>query len=340
MQLGFEQLAARLARQLDPVYLVSGDEPLQMRDAADQVRRSAREQGFTSRDVFEVDKTFDWRQLKAASDNMSLFAERRLLDVRLASASIGRDGSQALVEFLEDIPPDTMMLISAPKVDQRVKKTKWAKCLDKIGVMVQVWPVEPRRLKNWLQQRMLTHALVCDDDALSLIAYCSEGNLLAADQIIERLRLLSDGDHVGLPLVEQVVSDSARFDVYGLAESALAGHAGRAVRMLHALRGQGVAAPVVLWALVRDVRILNSLYEGQGRGAAKDAVFREWNIWERRRPLYVRALQRYDEDKLMALLGYCAEIDFALKGQGGGDEWVMLERLVYALCGVEAAPLN
>ena len=222
MRLRADQLADNLGRRgLSPIYYISGDEPLQMLEAADLVRRLAREQGCEERTVLDVVKGFDWNQLSQASANLSLFASRRLIELRLGSQKPGKEGASALLDYASRTDLEDVLLLTSDKIDKRIQQGRWFKALDLVGVTVQIWPIEPDRLPDWIRQRMQSYGKKMDRDAASLIAERVEGNLLAARQEIDKLALLVDKDVVDLKDAMEAVSDSSRFEVFDLIESGL-----------------------------------------------------------------------------------------------------------------------
>jgi len=276
-----DKLEDQLKNGLLPIYFFSGDEPLQLGEAADAVRRAAREQGFTEREVMHAEKGFDWNELLAAGNALSLFAEKRVIDLRLPSGKPGKDGGAALAEYAERPPEDTVLLISSGKVDKRSQSAKWYKALDKVGATLQVWPVDAADMPRWLDQRLRSRGLQPARDAARLIAERVEGNLLAAAQEVDKLVLLNGAGPISAEQVEAAVADSARFDVFGLVDAALLGDASRVTRMLDGLRGEGVEPILVLWALTRELRSLADMAAQIDDGKGIDGVLAR--VWGKRK---------------------------------------------------------
>ena len=233
------------------------------------MRARARAAGFTERETHFMERGSDWNDVRASANNLSLFAERRIVELRMPSAKPGKDGGAALVGLLEARDPDRVLLILTPRLDRDAQGADWVRAVETHGALVQVWPVEANRFAAWLRARFRKVKLTADDDALELLAERTEGNLLAAHQEIEKLRLLVRGDRVTADDVLTSVADSARFDVFKLGESALAGDAARTLRMLDGLRAEGVEPTLVLWSLSKAVRDLwSSLTAGARRRPA------------------------------------------------------------------------
>lgn len=332
MRLRNDQLAAHLERGLAPVYLISGDEPLQMREAADQVRGAARGQGFTEREVLDSAVGFDWSALSAAAETLSLFGDRRLLDLRLSSPKIGSEGAKALSAYVEVPPQDTLLLITLPKLERGQNNSQWYKRVEGAGVVVQIWPVEGNRLPPWIEQRLRHVGLVPEAGVVEMLAERVEGNLLAASQEIEKLLLLRGPGVVTQEQLAVAVADSARFDVFGLVDTLLAGDIAKGLRMLHGLHAEGVAAPVILWALSREIRTLAQMAHEVGQGRSVDQVIGAHRVWEKRKPLVRRGLQS-PAARWRQLLSISARADRAIKGLETIDPWLLFEELVLGLAG-------
>lgn len=335
MKLYADRLAAHLASgPLAAVYLLSGDEPLQLGEAADAVRAAARREGYSAREVFFVERGFDWQALRAAGESLSLFAERRLLELRLPTGKPGDAGAKLLADFAARPFDDTVLLIVSGKVD---KKNKWVGALEKAGVLVEVWPITGAQLLRWIQDRMTAAGLAPDRDAAQLLADRVEGNLLAAAQEIDKLALLVEG-RTDAEAVRNAVADSARFDIFQLADTALAGDAPRALRMLDALRGEGVDAVLVSWALAKEIRALAEMAFRVAGGQSHERVTA--NVWPKNRQAVVtRALQRLPVKAWERLLLEVALVDRQIKGMRRGDAWASIERLVAAMAGRPLAQL-
>ncbi len=236
MKLNPGQLAKHLQGNLAPVYVVSGDEPLLCQEACDAIRAACRQRDFGERQVFNAEANFDWGQLIEAGASLSLFAEKRLIELRLPSGKPGDKGAAILQEYLQRPPEDTVLLVSLPKLDGNTQKTKWAKALidGDAAQFIQVWPIDAHQLPQWIRQRLSQAGLAASQEAVDLIAARVEGNLLAAAQEIEKLKLLAEGQQIDVDTVQAAVADSARFDVFGLIDAALNGEAAHCLRMLEA----------------------------------------------------------------------------------------------------------
>ncbi len=329
-----EQLSDHLRKQaLLPVYLISGDEPLQMLEIGDRLRAVAREAGYSQRDVLEVGGGFDWNLLLEAAGSLSLFGDRRVIDLRLASAKIGAEGSKAVVAYLADPPPDTLLLISAPKLDRSQLSTKWVKAIDGHGALLRIWPIDGAGLPNWLTQRMRDKGLRPAPEVAGLLAERVEGNLLAAAQEIDKLLLLNGPGPLDADTLLDAVADSARFDVFGLVDAALAGDPRRVSHRLEGLRAEGVAVALVLWSLAREIRMLARIAYALEAGGNLSRLLAAEHVWEKRRPLLEKALRRLRVEQWRRLLLLCQQTDQAIKGRSERDAWLLLGVIASALSG-------
>ncbi|AJE16863.1 MULTISPECIES: DNA polymerase III subunit delta [Stutzerimonas] len=337
MKLSPAQLAKHLQGSLAPVYVVCGDEHLLCQEACDAIRQATRGQGFSERQVFNVETGFDWGQLIEAGASLSLFAEKRLIELRIPNGKPGDKGAAALLDYLARPAEDTVLLISLPKLDGSTQKTKWAKALidGKDVQFVQIWPVDAAQLPQWIRQRLAQAGLAADQEAVEMIAARVEGNLLAAAQEIEKLKLLAEGGQINAETVQAAVADSARYDVFGLIDACLHGHASHALHMLEGLRGEGIEPPVILWALARELRLLAGIAQQYAQGLPLEKAFAQARppVWDKRRPLVSKALQRHSAQRWNQLLMDAQRIDAQIKGQAEGNPWTGLADLCLQLAG-------
>jgi DNA polymerase-3 subunit delta len=338
MQVSPEQLESRLGGALAPVYFISGDEPLRVMEAADAVRARATAEGFAEREVLTVSAGFDWSSLTEAAGSLSLFASRRVLDLRLPGGKPGEAGAKALRAYAGAPPADTLLLITAGKLEPSARKSRWVQALDRVGVVVFVWPLNSRQLPGWVNARLHRRGLEATPQAAALLAERVEGNLLACVQEIEKLYLLLGPGRVDVPAIASAVADSARFEVYDLVDAALAGEGARGVRILNGLRAEGVASAVVLWALARDIRQLAAMARVLAGGQGVAQVLARFRVWQSRTTVFSRALERHSAIACGRLLRRCARVDRVIKGQAAGNAWDELLQLILWLGGVNAVP--
>lgn len=334
MKLSGDNLPAALGRQLGRIYLVSGDEPLLVNEAADAIRAKARTAGFTERELHVVERGFDWQELLGKSRSMSLFAERKIIEIRMVNPTPGEQGADAIVELAEQGDADTLVLIITGKLDGRTMNSRWANAIDKHGTIVQIWPVELARLPAWIRERLARHQFVADASAAALLAERVEGNLLAAHQEIEKLALLVPAGTLTSETILEAVADSARFDVLQLGEAAMRGKTARAVRILEGLKGEGVEPTLVLWAINKDLQWIARAHDLMSKGQSADAAMNALYVWKPRQPAMKMALGRLSTRAINEMIIGAERADRAVKGALRTDPWTEFERLVAALSGV------
>lgn len=326
-RLNVDQLAAHLQRGLAPLYLIYGGEPLLALEAADAIRAKARQEGYAEREVFTVEPGFSWQNLLASGNSLSLFAARRIIEIRIPTGKPGTEGGQALQDYCARLPDETITVVTCPKLDKQAQATKWFKALEQAGTAIPVYPVERPRLPQWIGTRLAAQKQRADAATLQFLADRVEGNLLAAYQEVQKLGLLFPEGPLSFDQVREAVLDVSRYDVFNLSDAMLAGDAVRLVRILEGLKGEGVAPTLALWALTQEIRTLAKLKLGQHKGAALPQLFREARVWESRQGLMQRALGRLSETRLVAGLKQAAALDRTIKGLSRGDVWDELLQL-------------
>jgi DNA polymerase-3 subunit delta len=268
---------------------------------------------------------------------MSLFAQRKIVEIRMANAAPGEQGADAIVELAEQPSPDTLVLIIAGKLDGRTQSSRWVSAVEKRGVLVQIWPIDLPRLPAWIRERLGRHKLHADAAAAALLAERVEGNLLAAHQEIEKLALLLPQGSITAENVVDAVADSARFDVLQLGEAAMRGQTARALRILDGLRGEDVEPTLVLWAVNKDVQWIARARNLMRRGQSAESAMNTLYVWRPRQAAMAQALGRMNGPTLRNLVLDAERVDRAIKGVVKASAWVELERLVARLAGVKLA---
>jgi len=345
MQIYADRLADQLQRDLRAVYTVWGDEPLLAQEAADAIRAAARAAGCSERQVHTVAGAhFDWSSLLGASQALSLFADRQLVEIRIPSGKPGKDGSDALQRYceiaIEGGGRDVITLVQLPRLDRSQQSSAWFAALDRAGITIRVDPVERKALPAWIAQRLAAQgqhvaAGAEGQRALAFFADRVEGNLLAAHQEIQKLALLYPAGEIGFEQIESAVLNVARYDVFRLGEAVLAGHAARALRMLDGLRSEGEAAVLVHWTLAEDIRGLKRVKDALGAGKPLPLALREARVWGAKERVFERAVTLMSESTLAHLLDAAHVCDGLMKGikhpDWPLDPWEALKRLVLLL---------
>ena len=314
------------------VYLVAGDEPLLVDEALEQVRAAAKRVGFATRELHTAERSFKWTELLAGAGNLSLFATRKIVEIRLSSPKPGEQGSSAIAELCERHDPDTLLIVAvSEKLDSAASRSSWVKAIDKHGAFVEIWPIGRDELPRWLQQRAVSAKLKLTPAAAQSLAERVEGNLLAADQEIKRLALTAAGREVDEAEVLEFVANNSRFDVFALADAVLAGETGRVFKILSGLRAEGVHPVQISWVLNRDISLLARLDYAVRHGDNVEGALLRNGVWRRRQPLVKQALGKFKSPRLKALLNQAARVDAALKGVFPAEPWTTLTDLLIAL---------
>jgi DNA polymerase-3 subunit delta len=343
MELKPEQLTAQLqSGPLRPAYLIAGPEPLRVLEAADALRAAARAQGVAEREVFEAEgnqREPDWNAMEASFRAPSLFASRRLVELRLPTGKPGTEGSRVITDFCADPPADVNLLVTCGDWS-RQHGGKWSEAIARIGQVAIAWQVKPHELPGWIEQRLRSRGLKADRDAVQRLAERVEGNLLAAAQEIEKLTLLAAGEMIDGARMADLVADAARFDVFRLMDAVLNGQPAQVARVLRGLRGEGEAVHALLGMVIRELQTSASL----ARAGNLATAFKTMRIWDAKQPMYRRALQRHEPARWDAFLAQAGRVDAIAKGRWRRgvepeDAWVALERLLLAVAEPRAARL-
>lgn len=330
-----EKLSTHLQQSLQSLYIVTGDDPLLTMEAADTIRTHAKQQDYLEREMLSVETGFRWGQLRESSASLSLFASKRVLELRIPGGKPGVEGAAALEAYAKDLPPDTLSLILLPKLDKRTKDSAWFSALSAVGVVVEVYPIELEALPEWIARRLALQNQSAERDTLAFLAQSVEGNLLAAHQEIQKLGLLYPARKLSFDEVCEAVLNVARFDVFQLGDAMLQGDAARAARILDGLRGEGQKPIPVLGVLAWLTRSLNKAKLALARGTDMAGALREGGFWGERQNLARRALPGLSAQALANAQRQAAEIDRMSKGLKPGDVWDALLSLVLMVAQAE-----
>ena len=333
MQVRADDLPRHLQRGVAPLYVVHGDEPLLALEAGDTIRAAARGAGAIERDVFVVEAGFRWDAFLAANANMGLFGDRRFVDLRIPSGKPGVEGGKALEAYAANVNPDNVTLVTPPRLDRAAQSSAWFEALADKGVSVAVYPVERDALPAWIAARLLRNRQRVPRETLVFLADTFEGNLLAAQQEIDKLALLLPEGDLAHDAVEQAVANVARYDVFGLSEAWLAGDATRALRILGILQSEGDAPIQAIWQLVEDVHAIAAVHAMVREGTPMSSAIRNVRVWGKRQSALMSAVNRVTPASVPPLLLALQELDALSKGLGRGDPWDALADVALAVCG-------
>lgn len=331
MQLRIDALDEHLKRPLAQLYVITSDEHLLALEAADKIRKTARAQGVSEREVLTVERSFKWGALLAANQSQSLFGDKKLIELRIPTGKPGTEGAKALQHYAKQLNPDNLTLITMPKLDWAGQKAAWVTALQAASVYIDIPLIERNQLPAWIGNRLAAQSQGADKASLDFICERVEGNLLAAHQEIQKLGLLHPPGKLNFEQIHDAVLNVARYDVFKLNEAMLQGDAARLVRMLEGLKGEGEALPLVLWAIAEEIRTLLKLKSAMEQGRPLSALLKEYRIWGPRERLMEPALRRLTLAKLQAALQEAAQIDKIIKGlrakAHSGDQWDGLMQL-------------
>ena len=332
MQLRLQDVAAHLARELAPLYVIHGDEPLFAIEAGDAIRAAARRAGCEEREVFIVEQHFRWDAFAASNANLGLFGSRKLIDLRIPSGKPGAEGAAHLERHARQRDDDNVTLVTLPRLDRATQSSAWFMALADRGVTIAVTPLDRAALPSWIAERLARNGQRVARDTLAFLAQRCEGNLLAARQEIDKLALLLPAGELAPDDVERAVADVARYDLQELSEAWLAGDAARTLRILEGLRSEGEPITLVVWQLGEDLHALGAVHEAMARGQGLASAVRNVRVWGKRQAALERAARRLKEADLLPLLSQLAKLDALAKGLGDTDPWDALVDSALALC--------
>jgi len=327
-----ESLPQALKKSLAPIYLVAGAEPLLVQESRDLILEAAKSQGFLERDVHQAGSTFDWNSIQDAAAEQSLFSSRKLIDVRLPTGKPGAEGGKFLTRWAESPDPDRLLIVSCEGWDSASRKSRWAAALASAGVLVEIWPVKIQGLPAWVERRMRAAGLRPEREAVRLLADLVEGNLLAAQQEIEKLALLDPGGKVSVELIRGSVGNSTRFDAFRLSECLLSGQAVESLKVASGLRRTGVAIQAVTGALYYQLAQLNAIRCAVTGGENEARAFGRLRVFKMAQPLFRLALRRLSQRQISDSFRALALIDRQSKGRAAGDAWQTLDQMLLELC--------
>lgn len=332
MKLPAEKIDQHLRGPLSGAYLVSGDEPLLVHEVSAAIRVAARVQGY-ARETWHVSTHFDWAQWLQVSLTGSLFSPRQLIELRLATGKLAAAGGEAILRYLKQGDPNNLLLIISPKLESATQSSAWCKAVEQRGVWVAIWPITVDHLPAWASRRLRQRGFVPTPAAAATLCERVEGNLLACAQEIEKLLLLQGPGPIDAPEVEAAVADSARFDVFVLVDGVLSGDTARFTRILMRLEEEGVDPTLVLWALVRELRQISLIVGLMASGAAFPDACQQARVWDKRKPMIRKAVDRIRPAHIKALVRRAVAVDRVIKGDKAGNSWDELLQFGLALAG-------
>lgn len=330
MRIPQNQLQKHLTNGLAGCYIVHGDEPLLQQEVCDTIRKKARQAGFLERDLFHVEGRFDWQQITAADQAMSLFSSQKIIEIRIPSGKPGKEGGAAISQLVAQPNPDNLVLISSGKIDSKSQNSQWFKALDSVGVCMAIFPLEAQQMAPWINQRSQTLGLKITSEACQLLIQRTEGNLLATAQELEKFTLNGAGFEITAQDVDNDVGGLARYSNYQLVDTALNGQAHHSLTMLYGLKEEGIKAMDILWVLSREIRLLIKLIN---HPQGLEAGFKQERVWDKRKGYMRTAVRHHTRDSAQHMLHQCEVIDRCVKGVNKANAWDLLSGLIMQLAG-------
>lgn len=325
-------MRSQQTKNIASINIISGDATLLVQEARDALIAKAKSNGFDMRQIITIENAQCWQKAFALTQNMGLFNERQIIDIRNPNTKFDKATQALLRDYAANPSIDACIIISCGKLTSAQKKATWFKQLETVANIQIIWPLQKRELTQWIQKRLQQKKLNATSDAINLLIELTEGNLLAANQAIEKLTLLSieaKQQPIDTDTLVKVIHDSAQFNVFDLSQYTLAGDSKRAIRIILGLQAEGVEPTLVLWALARDTRELYTLLHQHQQGTPLQQLLAKQ--WASRKPLLQRALQRLSLDTLAALLKQAHIADLTIKGAIAGDAWTLLMNIALGL---------
>ena len=313
MKIKPEQLKSTLSKQLSSLYFIFGPEPLLVDQSLTQVRSAAKAQGYGDKISFEIDGNFDWDQIVAEISSVSLFSPKRLIECRLKTGKLGVKGSKALSDIAASLPSDVLLVISADKIDMAQQKSKWFKTLEKFGVIIQHWEIQNDHLVGWIVNHMSALGLESNVEIAKNIAFCTEGNLLAAMQEIEKLKIAYPDGKINVDDYLNQITQQSKYSIYGLIDSALSGNADQVLKIYDSLIDDSAMPIQLSSSLYREIKtIIEMSIELQQQSV--DVVLQKHRVWNKRKPIITHALKNHSYQSLQKILLLLGRIDRSIKG--------------------------
>lgn len=339
MRINSDQMKSHLQKQLQPVYWIAGDETLLVQESLDLLRARCRKDGFSEWDLLFVERGFQWQTMLQSANSMSLFSDKKIIELRLYSPKLEDGGRDALQKYIASPNPDNILIIVSPRLESSALNSKWFKAIEMAGVFVQVWPIDIKALPRWIASRLTSHGLSADSDAVSLLADKVEGNLLAANQEIEKLCVLTGASvdnkiHIDRKHILTLVADSSRYNIFNLLDAALLGDARRTLKILNGLRSEGSEPLGILAMVCREVRILISIHNRLANGQSLASAMQSEGVRKNHEGPVAKAIERSAKTALTEMLHRARVIDMAVKGLSSADPWVELTTMLLAISGI------
>ncbi|OKY24601.1 DNA polymerase III subunit delta [Thalassotalea sp. PP2-459] len=331
MRIYHNQLTATLNKPAAPVWLIFGDEPWQKSNSISTIKQHYKQQGFDEIIQFTVDDKFDWSQLVQEYQAMSLFASLRIIELELLTNKIGDTGSKILTDIAQQLVPDVLLLIHGNKLDAPTQKRKWVKALESNGCFLPLYDIEGKHLQQWVQKQARLYQVNMLPDVMLLLAELFEGNLHALDQELQKLAILFGQQLITTEQAEQLLIKQAKFNPFQLIDAMLIGDVSKCINILDQLQHDGTSAGQLLWFIHKEIKQLNHMQEQIASGQDIQTIFKEYRIWDKRKPLYQKALNTMTSQHLAIALARVAEVDLTMKTTSDFNVFILLADVITTL---------
>lgn len=327
-----EQLTEQLTKKLAPLYLITGDEILLINEARDKIMAQCNKQNFTEHQLFFVDRYFDWQVLTDASANLSLFSQKQVIELKIQTDTISKIGQETLINYCQQAPSDTVLIISCAKLDKAQQNASWYKHINQLGIIITVWPLPATLLPRFVQQRLQQQRLTTDNDGIRLLINANEGNLLALNQTIEKLALLHPSGYITPEQITATLNDNAHYNIFALSDAIQLGNTSQALRILLHLQQEDVEPTLIVWAISRELRKLSEINHAISKRQPNETIFRKYQVLPKQQESVIKASKRRHLANWLDLLANCAEIDRQIKGAASGNYWQQLQQIILQSC--------
>jgi len=322
-----------------PVWLVFGDEPWQKNNSLATIKAHAQQQGFSEIIRFNGDNKFDWQQLIDEYQSLSLFANQRIIEVEFSTIKIGDSGNKALLALLalsEIIAQnvalqDVIFIFHGAKLDGASANRKWFKSLSQLGCYLPLYEIEAKDLPRWLQNQARNINVNLAPELSSLLIELLEGNLPALEQELQKLSLLFGTKQISLSDAEQLVIKQAKFNPFQIVDALLQGNCKKCVTMLDQLQQEGTAAGQIIWVFHKEFNQLYAMLDKLAQGQQLNELFKEYRIWDKRKPLYQHALKHINLQDIKRAMSRLADIDLISKTSSEFNVFILLADLCITL---------
>ena len=340
MKIPLNKLKRQLEENLSSLYVISGEQSVLIREATELIQAKAKNEGFSEKKIIACSSKTDWAEIEAENNSLSLFAEKKIIEIRVSKKKLTKDESKILIDVSNQLNMENIFIIVLPKLDKSALATQWLKSLDHVGIFIQIWPILQHDMPKWIKGRLSLKEIEASNDAIQLLSENAEGNLLAAEQEIEKLSLLNLKNEIGISEMMSLISNSVKYDPYQFIDTLLLGKSTKSLKMLNNFQQEGIDEIFLLWLITKELRIL---YKVKGEPYSKtdpSKLLKENGIWEKRIPVFLSALRRLRGTHLRMLISQASAIDRGIKGMRRSNVWHELSLLALSITGVHAISPN